>query len=217
MHAMRCVALLALLTAFGCSSSNFDVAAEATDTGTTPADTSAARDSRVTSDAVGTETDTEPEPFDASGPPCTTIDDCEPGSFCRRAACDLKEGVCAPFVTTTSYEPVCGCDGVTYWNKSHAWIGDATIRHAGRCTNVEGAACLGTTCELPDSICVHELDNAAACTLMLGKGICWRLPLDHNCGAAPGGTVSTCDGKCTTYCSGVRNKQPFYAKTCTPG
>lgn len=211
---MRLVATLTLLTALGCSSSDFEVAAPV-DSGTNS--DSGAADSHAQLDVAGPDTEPPPEPFDASGPACSSIDECAPGHYCRRPACDAKVGVCVPYTTTPGYQPVCGCDGVTYWNKSYAWTTDATIRHDGRCTNVEAAKCLGTTCDsLPDSICVRELASAAACVATLEMGVCWRLPYDHSCGSTPGSTVSTCDGKCTSYCSGVRNKQPFYHKTCTP-
>jgi len=210
---MRLSASLIVVLAVGCSSSNFEVADPSAEVG---ADSGVVVDSAI-DDTNSPPTDTDlPPPVDAGGPSCTTIDDCRVGEYCRRTTCEITSGTCAPYTVTTAYAPVCGCDGVTYWNKSYAFTTDGVIKYAGRCNAMDAKACLGSACETPDSLCVHEIPNSTGCITTTDAGVCFRLPPDHSCGTTPGGSVATCDGKCLTYCSAVRNKVHFYQKACTP-
>jgi hypothetical protein len=218
MRALACFGVV--LIALGCSNNDFEVT-PSEDSGIFGDDTSV-RDAQGTPDTAAPADalpgEVEPVPADG-GKPCTTIDDCDPGQYCQRPSCGVTAGFCAPYMMANGFDPVCGCDGVTYWNKTYAFTTDAIVKHGGRCSATEGAACLGTSCGgLPDSICVRQVAGSTACASMIEQGVCWRLPLTHECGGTTlGGTVENCEGKCMTFCNAVLGDKAFYPKACTPG
>ena len=114
------------------------------------------------------------------GPPCTDASECRPGDFCRKDGCGAALGHCAPRpqFCLGNYAPVCGCDGVTYWNP-------CLLAAAG----VEAIEELGT-CVTSPRVC----DTAAACP----GAFCARLRSPQDCGgAAPGqcySLPSACEG-----------------------
>ncbi|MEK6676747.1 MAG: Kazal-type serine protease inhibitor domain-containing protein [Planctomycetota bacterium] len=63
---------------------------------------------------------------------------CDDGEFCRlpvgSCCCDFQ-GVCKPIPDGCPdiYEPVCGCDGVTYGNRCEAAMAGQSIDHHGEC------------------------------------------------------------------------------------
>jgi len=70
------------------------------------------------------------------GPACTTNDDCSAGDYCAKAVgqCD-GAGACEPRpeVCTEIFDPVCGCDGMTYTNSCKASSAGVTVHRAGEC------------------------------------------------------------------------------------
>ena len=87
--------------------------------------------------------DTSCEPVACGGTTGTT---CQPDQFCMR-----PEGTCAadaqgecteiPLTCPILSAPVCGCDGITYFNACFAQTAGVTLLHAGACT--PGPACGG--------------------------------------------------------------------------
>jgi hypothetical protein len=115
--------------------------------------------------------------------------------------CAKPDGVCgesgqcltAPEACTMIFDPVCGCDGVTYGNACVANLAGASVDVAGACDGGGPVACggdLGTDC-LEGEICVVE---AGLCDPG-APGICEPVPeacpaiVDPVCG---------CDGKTFT-------------------
>jgi hypothetical protein len=67
---------------------------------------------------------------------CTTNADCPVGHYCAKAEGDCGgEGACRPRpeACLAIYDPVCGCDGVTYGNACEAAAAGASVAHRGEC------------------------------------------------------------------------------------
>ncbi len=104
----------------------------------------------------------------------STVIWCEPNEFCKYAIgnCTFLDGTCAsvPQVCPTIYDPVCGCNGVTYSNECEADMARAPIAHRGPCQQVCGGfigiPCPdGQFCKLPDGECCCDI-----------QGVCRPIP-----------------------------------------
>ncbi|MGZ3420762.1 MAG: hypothetical protein ACXVEE_22995 [Polyangiales bacterium] len=211
MHA-RWVSLSFLLLS-SCSSGSFVVAQAAsedaaTDSGTTTEDATT-DDTAVASEASPGEASA----LDATAVVCTKQADCTTG-YCKRAACGDATGACAPIpMPSPVFAPICGCDGITYWNEPHAGSFGVSRAHDGPCNLTERKACT-SSCDL----CVHEVATMVGCSAGTIPGYCMRAPGGAACAPSAGGpSVSTCGDKCKSMCEAIRDKDSFYVKTCTPG
>ena len=115
-------------------------------------------------------------PGSGGGVSCSDQEPCELGWTCERQGCDAPTGVCVPWPPACfpSYNPVCGCNGVTYWNdcirlRSGAGLAGPDICRVGACTCEVGA-----DCNVPYASCSHLLPPGAMCGK--GEGACWMLP-----------------------------------------
>lgn len=74
-------------------------------------------------------------------PRCLSADDCEAGLVCDRShqqSCDEEpvSGLCrqpSMVFCTMDWNPVCGCDGVTYGNDCARLAAGASLAHGGEC------------------------------------------------------------------------------------
>lgn len=139
-----------------------------------------------------------------AGVPCEN-----PNEFCKLpiggCCCDFQ-GICSPMPTACdlNYDPVCGCDGVTYGNECEADAVGVSIDHVGECETLcmptnDGSACVSLLCSP-----VVEADCLA--TVMY---------LDVTSGAI---SVIACDCLHFTECHiAFGNATPFPVGSCPDG
>jgi hypothetical protein len=193
----------------------------------------------TTADDTGTSPDTTtPPPPDASGPEvigtdavvidagppvdastsCTTNAECGTSNFCFRTGCGAGAvGKCGPVPSGLSnYGPVCGCDGITYWNTFHAATFSVGVRSEGPCPLDMRVTCANNS-DCPSSAeCVFQYEDATGCTSG-AKGACWRMPSGKICPIGKSGPpMKTCGAAslCTSQCEAVKAKLLFYPEAC---
>ena len=152
------------------------------------------------------------------GFPCFHNADCGESSYCffEYGLCSSEEGVCAqrPEVCTNIWDPVCGCDGVTYSNACLAAMAGVSVDYAGECAEPcienencpEGEYCLFQNCD----------DRTGAC--MIQPEICpeiWEpvcgcdgVTYSNTCFAAMAGVSVDYEGECHPPCGGNEDCGP---------
>jgi hypothetical protein len=140
--------------------------------------------------------------------PCAGDMDCMPGWVCEKPGCDAPTGRCVPWPPFCSPNPapVCGCNGVTYWNDCirlqspfHPQLQSPDLCRANACTCE-----VGTDCMVPYASCSHLLPPGEMCGH--GPGACWVLPLQcdpnadskmwRECRPPDAGQLPTCLDTC---------------------
>jgi hypothetical protein len=109
---------------------------------------------------------------------CVENADCAPGLFCNKVSCDAPVGRCEapPVICGAEGPPVCGCDGVTYWNDCLRRASAVRGSIAGECA--PGASpCGGLAMRgCPEgAFCGRLLPPMAMCARE-APGNCWVLP-----------------------------------------
>jgi hypothetical protein len=141
---------------------------------------------------------------------CQDDRDCSKSQYCKKETCDAERGVCqarGPECRGTNavFDPICGCDGITYWNTcviEHEGFNAATH---GECTGSTRPVCTrdGGPASCPPRTHAHCYRAVEAC----GDGspltgFCWALPQEcpqeratqRYCGGTAG--AARCIGLC---------------------
>ncbi len=101
---------------------------------------------------------------------------CDRGEFCNLpvgACCCDHFGACTPIpdACATVWDPVCGCDGMTYGNECEAAMAAVSLAHYGAC----GEPCFtDADCDDPDRFCRHR---DGACGTTGSPGECTTVPV----------------------------------------
>jgi hypothetical protein len=162
---------------------------------------------------------------DGAGPmvTCATSDDCYLGTYCEKSSCGAATGLCQPAEFPTSDEqPVCGCDGITYFNDSlrqeHGISGMKSRRCDPYLPTTQTCRGRGECSPTPDGTPTY-CGRLGGCGMKPPAppgplGICWVLPPScpapvpmgparwSECGGGP-------QGPCVDTCAAVQSEEPY--------
>ncbi len=164
---------------------------------------------------------------------CVEDKDCTTTEFCARVACGDVAGTCAdaPVVCEEEGHPVCGCDGVTYWNDCLRRSRGITSSTPGECGYNARSCHHGTKSGPPGdpsicpagTFCAHlqslagDVPSPPDFCGPNAPGSCWALPVvcpDH---AGPDRWIAcgAPQAVCTTTCDAIRSGTTYArAKSC---
>lgn len=147
-------------------------------------------------------------------------DPCTKGSWCHGPGCGI--GTCQKVPTCKGYgggalDPVCGCDGLTYWNGFSADCAMMSVASSGVCS--PGIPCGGpasTPCV--SGYCNQQASSGGSCGS--ASGTCWGLhsySLFCDSATTTSGVRMCADSTCARMCSAIKTGAPYYSDpTCPP-
>jgi hypothetical protein len=150
------------------------------------------------------------------GGPCFDGTDCSTVAFCAKSACDAVKGQCEarPLICDDRQAPVCGCDGVNYWNDCLRRSSGVIASTPGECTT-QVATCggfRGRPCPAQGAFCAKPSQGGGDC-MHPEPGVCWVLPPScpvEDAGAAIWASCGPPFPACLDTCSAIRTERPFH-------
>lgn len=151
---------------------------------------------------------------------CREDGDCKSTQYCKKATCDAPSGECTPRGPecrgmNAEFEPVCGCDSITYWNECAIANEGQNVAAKGECTGSDRPTCTrdggGDSC--PERSHVHCYRPMDACgNTSPTMGVCWVLPAE--CPEDEPQTTRYCGGtsgsaRCIGLCEVIEAENTF--------
>jgi len=141
---------------------------------------------------------------------------CPSGQYCAAPGCGA--GTCVPIPAETDEKaPVCGCDGVTYWNAKVAGHASMSVDSSGVCTSgaKKCGGLPGTLCPT-NTFCNYAASSSAACKASDQGGTCWGVPA-----TCPqiliGPQTRACNATtCTSECELIKSGKVWYSDSSCP-
>lgn len=179
-----------------------------------------------------------PVATDAGLPPgktrCTTDAECKATAFCGRKTCADLSGFCfeRPVVCDDVPDPVCGCDGITYWNDCLRRAAGVTAKTEEACEIEVARGCTfvnphpgpiepDLTCPA-DTFCERLYPQPPAgsppyCPFD-APGRCWFLPpvCPKEANADRWSKCGGTSGSCETACDAIRSGEPHLRTNACP-
>jgi hypothetical protein len=133
---------------------------------------------------------------------------CPFGQYCEDNTCGktMGAGTCKSKISNKIGDmPVCGCDGLTYWNGAMAAGRGMPTQHNVACPGDVDIACSDVTpCPGGNNIYCHKAEKGCAAVI---DGACWVLPGDCNLTTSK---VETCPAKdCVNECDLIKQGGSF--------
>ena len=146
---------------------------------------------------------------------CASAAECTAGELCERSACGDAHGLCVPLPPPCvgAGDPVCGCDGVTYWNDCVRRERRVTSANPGPCGGggAPAVSCVdAAACPNAGAACGHLAPPGGPCSGSV-PGTCWQLPATCPAGPPPPGQGFVgcgVGGACFDLCEAVRSGLP---------
>lgn len=170
---------------------------------------------------AGTDVDASSDGSPGDGGACdpTVRGSCGAAAYCASTDCKSGHCVARPSESSTGEVPVCGCDGITYWNENIANARGMSAGAAGACA--KGVSCGGPGPDVPcpDGFsCNKPIAGSGVCNMQSWPGTCWALP--KTCASAGIGidpNTRACNAKsCATRCALIAAEAPYYVDNTCP-
>lgn len=139
---------------------------------------------------------------------CSSSSECAPNEFCEKSSCAQIGGHCRPKppFCMPILSPVCGCNGVNYWNDCHR-------KQQGIAANSENDQCsapatcsAASPCPDPEASCTLLLPRGSSCAAA-PAGVCWFAPSNCPPPTTDEGRWETCAGplSCGGFCAAIHS------------
>jgi hypothetical protein len=144
---------------------------------------------------------------------------CGDGLYCKAPGCGM--GTCQPIgnVEQDPKAPVCGCDGVTYWNDSIAASHGMAVSSAGECGPAATKTCGGfggIQCPA-GAFCNYKAPNKLGCGVADAGGACWAVPKICGGGIGFGPNTRECNAVlCKDECELIKSEVVWYVDNTCP-
>ena len=133
--------------------------------------------------------------------------------YCDAPGCG--QGFCAPVtgIDDGTKAPVCGCDGVDYWNAATASDHGMAVSSSGMCPTAAFCGGFGNLpCPSNAHFCAYDVGMPNGCNISDASGSCWGMPKTCNT-LGIGGQYRPCfqpSGPCLYECEAIKTMQTYW-------